>query len=350
MTATSPSPQRGRCSWLWAVGAVVVVCVAILGSFREAASAPAGAQGGCAVAVGSLGPALAGSSSAYDGQLDVARNTTECPAGIGATAFAEMVDVAADVGTTGDTYDSSASFVAPRATRHLCSFSGGTEVLMADGTSKPISEVEVGDRVLAEDPETGERGARQVTHLWVHQDTIIDLGIDGHDVATTEDHPFWNHTDGEWQRADALDIGDLVVTADGGLLSVDGIDWRSARTTTAYNLTVDGIHTYFVEVGTDEVLVHNTGDGLCGLGESIVRHIPEDRALNGVTQPGRAGYIDDVLASDLTDHRILDPVTGRQAWFDPELENVIIYDPTSATGGTAFPRPGGRDWFWEVLE
>ena len=36
-----------------------------------------------------------------------------------------------------------------------CSFSGETRVLMADGTTKPISEVEVGDEVLAYDPETG---------------------------------------------------------------------------------------------------------------------------------------------------------------------------------------------------
>ncbi len=239
--------------------------------------------------------------------------------------------------------------LAPSGARHLCSFSGETEVLMADGTTKPISEVEVGDFVLAEDPESGERGAREVTHLWGHQDTIIDLEIDGHDVATTEEHSFWNYSDGEWQRADTLDPGDLVLTADGATLTVEGFEWES-RTTAAYNLTVDGIHTYFVEVDGDAVLVHNTGDGRCGLGESIVRHIPENRALNGVSQSGRAAYIDDVLTSDLADHRILDPNTGRQARFDPELENVIIYDPTSPTGGTAFPRPGGRDWFREVLE
>ena len=139
-----------------------------------------------------------------------------------------------------------------------CSFSGETEVLMADGTTKPISEVEVGDWVLAEDPETGERGPREVTHLWVHQDSITDLEIGGHAVATTEDHPFWNQSDGEWQRADALDAGDFVLGADGDLLTVGGVDWGSARTTTAYNLTVDDIHTFFVEVGGAHVLVHNS--------------------------------------------------------------------------------------------
>ena len=81
-----------------------------------------------------------------------------------------------------------------------------------------------------------------------------------------------------------------------------------------------------------------------------MRHIPEDRVLNGVSQSGRSAYIDDVLTSDLADHRVLNPNTGRQAWFDPVHENVVIYDPTSATGGTAFRRPGGSDWFWEVLE
>lgn len=91
----------------------------------------------------------------------------------------------------------------------------------------------------------------------MHQDKIIDLEIGGHDVATTEDHPFWNHTDGEWQTASALDAGDLVLTADGATLTVDGMAWGSERTTTAYNVTVDDIHTYFVAVGDEPVLVHN---------------------------------------------------------------------------------------------
>jgi len=144
-----------------------------------------------------------------------------------------------------------------------CSFSGETNVLMADGSMKPIGEIEVGDWVLAEDPETGERGERQITHLWVHEDILVDLEIEGGAVATTEDHPFWNATDVEWQRADALDPGDLLLSADGDRLTIDGIDWLSGRTTTAYNLTVEGIHTYFVRVGDDEVLVHNVcGDDL----------------------------------------------------------------------------------------
>ena len=187
------------------------------------------------------------------------------------------------VHVTAHLYDPFLDLVAPGSLADdllgaACSFAGETEVLLADGTTKPISEIEVGDMVLAEDPETGERGPREVTHLWVHQDTIIDLEIGGHDVATTEDHPFWNQTDSEWQRADALDPRDSVLTAGGRVLGVEGLDWESARTTTAYNFTVDDIHTYFVRVGNHEVLVHNskTCDNLWQLtregAESTRRH------------------------------------------------------------------------------
>ena len=197
--------------------------------------------------------------------------------------------------------------VAPKAARHLCSFSGETEVLMADGTTKPISEVEVGDWMLTEYPETGDC-AREVTHLWVHQDTIIDLEIDGHDVATTEDHPFWNATDSEWQSADVLDVGDLVVTVDGATLTVDGLDWGSARTTTAYNLTVDDIHTYYVQVVDDEVLVHNVCEWTtrsrlraAGPGEEFglpsqgrIRYVPPENynPANPLPRGPQNGYLD----------------------------------------------------------
>lgn len=72
----------------------------------------------------------------------------------------------------------------------VCSFSGDTQVLMADGTREPIAEIEVGDEVLlAYDPETGDRGARRVTRLWVYKDEMLKLEIDGADVVTTVDHP-----------------------------------------------------------------------------------------------------------------------------------------------------------------
>ncbi|WFF09431.1 polymorphic toxin-type HINT domain-containing protein [Micromonospora sp. WMMD1076] len=145
----------------------------------------------------------------------------------------------------------------------FCSFSGDTQVLMADGTSKPISEVKIGDEVEAADPETGEKGGKPVTHLWIHQDSLQDLLVNGKVLTTTEDHPFWNATDHRWERADELDPGDLLQTPDGLGATVGRILPGTAHTGAAYNLTVADIHTYYVLAGTTPVLVHNTGVGLC---------------------------------------------------------------------------------------
>jgi hypothetical protein len=143
---------------------------------------------------------------------------------------------------------------------------------MADGTTKPISEIKPGDMVLARDPETGEIGARGVTDVWVHDDDLVRLEIDGDIVRTTEDHPFWNDTDKQWQRADQLDSGDLVLTADGRYLEVEAL-LGSAGRGSAYNFTVEGLHTYHVLFGADAVLVHNA----CG----ILRETPFEDIFKG---------------------------------------------------------------------
>jgi Pretoxin HINT domain len=136
------------------------------------------------------------------------------------------------------------------------SFGGETRVLMADGSTKPISDVEVGDMVFAQDPETGEIGVRKVTDLWVHHDDLVRLEIDGDVVRTTEDHPFWNDTDQQWQRADQLDTGDLVLTAEGHRIRAEAMVGSGGHDL-AYNLTVEDLHTYHVLFGNDAVLVHN---------------------------------------------------------------------------------------------
>ena len=144
----------------------------------------------------------------------------------------------------------------------FCSFSPDTHVLMADGTTKPIKNIKQGDHVVATDPETGEQGPRPVLHIWVHDDTIIDLRLTSGTIETTEDHPYWNVTDQQWQRADALDPGDLLHTWTGTPTHVEGILQGTARTDSAHNLTIADINTYYVVAGTTPVLVHNCGGAI----------------------------------------------------------------------------------------
>ncbi|WP_348774023.1 RHS repeat-associated core domain-containing protein [Micromonospora sp. WMMD714] len=90
------------------------------------------------------------------------------------------------------------------------SFTPDTRVLMADGSTKPIGEVAVGDEVLATDPETGVTGPRKVTDLISGdgEKDLVDLTIDGEVVTATAGHPFYDAADRRWTDADALTAGD----------------------------------------------------------------------------------------------------------------------------------------------
>ncbi|MFV0459445.1 MAG: polymorphic toxin-type HINT domain-containing protein, partial [Actinomycetales bacterium] len=152
-----------------------------------------------------------------------------------------------------------------------CSFTGATFVLMADGSKKPIQDIEVADKVVATDPETGEQAAKEVTRVFVHDDTVVDLVVDGEVISTTEDHPFWSATDQRFERADELVAGEEVLAADCRVVAVSGLELGTVRMALAYNLSVDGIHTY--HVGNAQVLVHNTcslpnAADAAGVGES----------------------------------------------------------------------------------
>ncbi|MGE6955068.1 polymorphic toxin-type HINT domain-containing protein [Staphylococcus capitis] len=140
------------------------------------------------------------------------------------------------------------------------SFSGDTPVLVDQhGHTKKLKDVRVGDSVMATDPGTGDQGLRAVTKVWVHKDDLYTLVINGEKLATTEDHPFWNTTDRRWERADQLDPGDRLRTYDGTTARVDDFVTGTRHVDDAYNLSVAGIHTYYVLAGDTPILVHNCG-------------------------------------------------------------------------------------------
>ncbi|SNR28214.1 intein N-terminal splicing region/RHS repeat-associated core domain-containing protein [Actinoplanes regularis] len=140
------------------------------------------------------------------------------------------------------------------------SFSADTKVLMADGSIKEFANLEVGDEVLATDPESGKQGPRRIEAVWVHNDDLYQLTVGGAPIVTTEDHPFWNETDQKWEEVQDLDRGDLVRTPT-GVARVGELDLAAHRYAKAYNLTIADIHTYYVIAGNTPVLVHNEGEG-----------------------------------------------------------------------------------------
>lgn len=166
------------------------------------------------------------------------------------------------------------------------SFGAETLVLMANGERKAISEVEVGDFVVATDPETGETGPRQVIATLPHTDQLLALRTRSGEVVTTEDHRYWNESDGEWQESQDLDAGDLLLTPDGDEVRVEGLDWSTVHTAPAYDLTVAGLHTFYVAAGDENVLVHNSGDCTGGI-HGIFRGATRDVDIDHVVETGR---------------------------------------------------------------
>jgi len=153
------------------------------------------------------------------------------------------------------------------------SFLGGTNVVLADRTTKPIDRIAVGDLVLATDPVAGTTAARPVTHLITGSGvkhvvalTLAPTGGPGAGqpvIETTDGHPFWVVGPRKWTDADHVKIGDSLLAADGRTVSVVKIDRRD-EDTSVYNLTVDGLHTYYVQADGTSVLTHN-GEPGCDL-------------------------------------------------------------------------------------
>lgn len=177
---------------------------------------------------------------------------------------------------------------------------------MADGTQKPIQDVKVGDYVIATDPETGERLAKPVLHVFVHEDTVTDLQVDGETITTTEDHPFWSVTDQKFERADQLALGEQVLTGLGEGTVTNAAGGRERRAIT-YNLEIQDIHTY--HAGASAVLVHNART--CG----VVRN----QGLAGSKHPATGVPFDKDGFPDFS------------AWRHPEAPDVRI-NPSGSRG------------------
>ncbi len=153
----------------------------------------------------------------------------------------------------------------------LHSFVGATLVLMADGSTKPISEVEIGDEVKATDPATGETTDREVVATIVHNDEgdMTKLTVAGEDgttgsVSATSWHPVWVDAEGRFVNIGDLEPGQRLASADGGgggVPTVTDVD-RYTHYEPVYDLTVEGVHTYYVLAGTTPVLVHNCGNAV----------------------------------------------------------------------------------------
>ncbi|GAA2604996.1 hypothetical protein GCM10010436_02740 [Paractinoplanes durhamensis] len=142
------------------------------------------------------------------------------------------------------------------------SFAADTPVLRADGSTTRIADLKPGDKVLATDPATGRTSIRTVTETHVNLDTdLTDVTVRDRSgavqvVHSTAGHPFWDGTRKAWVIAADLRPGERLRTADGTEVTVVGVRSKLAGQD-MFNLTVSGVHTFYVLAGAVPVLVHN---------------------------------------------------------------------------------------------
>ena len=211
-----------------------------------------------------------------------------------------------------------ATKLAGNCTDTFNSFTPTTRVLLADGTTKPIDQITVGDTVTTTNPETGEttpqtvvativgEGDKHLVQITINTHpttppppdttptpetretpggnpapantpssttptigTTTQTGDDTTDTIPTGDgiliatgnHPFWVANLHQWTNATNLQPGQWLRTSTGTWVQITALKhWtQPAR---VHNLTTTTTHTYYVIAGTVPVLVHNAG-GSC---------------------------------------------------------------------------------------
>ena len=249
------------------VAAVAVVAVVVTVAVVTVATAGTGTALACIATGAAKGAAVGMVSGAAVGAATGAvthRASTGSWDGAGEAALNGMADGALSGAITGAItggMNSNACFVA------------GTAVLSSAGFVA-IESICVGDKVWAENPETGQKELKEVVQTFVNEtELLVHVFVKGEEIITTPEHPFYSPVKG-WTAACELSAGDILVSVNGEYVVVEKIQHEILETPiTVYNFEVEDFHTYYVSDCC--VLVHNT----CVVKENGVRiesYYPQD--------------------------------------------------------------------------
>lgn len=121
--------------------------------------------------------------------------------------------------------------------RNAC-FPAGTPVLMADGTTRPIEDVAVGDHVACTDPDTGQPTTSTVTRTFTHEHTpTIRIRTSNGDLETTPAHPLYVHGKG-FTPAGHIQPGDRLRDNHGHPVTVHTVT-ATGQAPTVHNIEVN---------------------------------------------------------------------------------------------------------------
>ncbi|PIZ78583.1 MAG: hypothetical protein CO156_00955 [Candidatus Pacebacteria bacterium CG_4_9_14_3_um_filter_40_12] len=128
-------------------------------------------------------------------------------------------------------------------------FTGDTPVLMANGSTKAIEMIQVGDTVLTKKFPT-DSSLVTAKVIDTTKTKVAGYLILNGTLKVTPEHRLWVHN--SWKTADTLSVGDTLLDADGQEVAIESIEWQ-AGSFDVYNLTIDTYQTYFA----NNIYVHN---------------------------------------------------------------------------------------------
>jgi hypothetical protein len=173
------------------------------------------------------------------------------------------------------------------------SFTGATEVRLADGRSVPIDQVHVGERVLALDPRTGKTEIEPVTRLWLNRDTdLLDLtvrtGSKLEVIHTTQRHLFYVPAEHAWIEAERLAPETRLETH--GHVSVAVVSSRVLPgADEMWDLTIGVAHDFYVVMPGAAILVHNCGGESSAAARGRALHAQFNQDLDAAGDPFSPG-------------------------------------------------------------
>jgi len=217
-------------------GMVLVAAVATSTCIAPVAAVVFGAVGVAAMVMGTQ--EVEESFTGYNAVKDKVFNGNE-------TAYNATRDVVSTMTAIGTIYTNSLS---------VC-FVAGTYVLSQLGKIE-IQNIKTGDKVWAENPETGQKELKTVVRTFENESSdLVHVFVNGEEIITTPTHPFYVPEKG-WTDAIKLRAGDILVLRNGDYVIIEKVQHEILETPIkVYNFEVEDFHTYYV--GSSSILVHN---------------------------------------------------------------------------------------------
>ena len=222
------------------IAAAAVLTVATAGSGTALACFAVGALKGAVV-----GAAIGAASGAATGAISH-RIKTGSWKGAGKAALEGAADGYMSGAVSG--------FISGGLTSNVC-FVAGTSILTSIGYVA-IENIQIGDMVWAENPETGKKALKKVVQTFENEtNELVHVFVNGEEIITTPEHPFYVSNKG-WISSIELRAGDILVRQNGEYCIVEKIQHEILESPIkVYNFEVSDFHTYFV--GASSILVHN---------------------------------------------------------------------------------------------